>query len=140
MKRMYLLRHSDDGVQTLGHLFVYDGTTELARFATLELAWKNNERGVSCIPAGTYPVRPRTTDRLGPHLAVESVPGRSSILIHAGNYHRQIRGCILVGTHHSDLNGDKLPDTVASRAALDQLVQLIDKPVTLTVISIEKAG
>ena len=137
MRRVFLLRHSDDGTQTLGHLFVYDGTTELARFATLELPWKNNERNVSCIPAGTYPLRPRTTDKFGAHFALDSVPGRSGILIHTGNFASQIRGCILVGLHHDDLNSDGKLDTARSRIALNQLVQLISDPTTITIVSAE---
>lgn len=68
---------------------------------TLEDLWRDNLPRVSCIPAGTY--------SCGPHgwkgepvkykqvWVVKKVPGRSAILIHAGNSDADTSGCILVG-------------------------------------------
>ena len=68
---------------------------------TLELPYKDNQRSVSCIPTGEYPVRMRypresaTRDYL--HLLVQEVKDRSYILFHKGNSAKDTRGCILVG-------------------------------------------
>jgi len=68
---------------------------------TLENAWHDNQRNISCIPAGEYPVRMRlaresaTKDYL--HLLVKDVPNRDLILFHTGNTAKDTRGCILVG-------------------------------------------
>ena len=68
---------------------------------TLENPYINNERNISCIPAGQYKVRLRlaresaTRDYL--HLLVQEVPSRSYILFHRGNTAKDTRGCILVG-------------------------------------------
>lgn len=69
---------------------------------TLEDQWRGNQRGVSCIPAGTYEVRPHGWDegssvRFKEVWQLQNVPGRSAILIHAGNYHSNTEGCILPG-------------------------------------------
>ena len=68
---------------------------------TLENPWKDNQRNISCIPEGEYPVRLRlaresaTRDYL--HLLVQDVPNRDYILFHRGNYPKDTSGCILVG-------------------------------------------
>jgi hypothetical protein len=68
---------------------------------TLENPWLDNQRNISCVPEGEYPVRLRlpresaTRDYM--HLLVKDVPDRDYILIHIGNSAKDTRGCILVG-------------------------------------------
>lgn len=65
---------------------------------TIERPWKGNERGVSCIPAGTYRVRYTMSKRFSRKLyEVADVPGRSGIRIHAANWASQLEGCIALG-------------------------------------------
>ncbi len=46
---------------TLGDAYVLDADKSVIfRFKTLELPWKDNERGKSCIPEGTYKVQEMT--------------------------------------------------------------------------------
>jgi len=62
---------------------------------TIELPWKDNHRGISCIPEGRYPVRKRFSLKRQWHLEVSQVPGRSLILIHAANDAlHELQGCI----------------------------------------------
>jgi hypothetical protein len=57
-----------------------------------------NARNVSCIPAGTYPLRRTIYYKHGyPTYEVADVPGRSRILIHPGNTEEDSQGCILLG-------------------------------------------
>jgi len=94
---LLLIRDTFTDNSTIGELFV-NGERMCD---TLELPWKNNEKSISCIPAGEYSVRLRparqsaTRDYL--HLLVENVPDRSYILFHRGNTAKDSRGCILVG-------------------------------------------
>lgn len=134
MKKLALIRLESGPSRTLGHLLVFNGLTEIAKFASLELPWLNNERSKSCIPAGKYRVSPRYSDKLGNHLLIEGVPGRDLICIHAANYPSQIEGCVAVGMMHADLNGDGLMDVSSSRAALELLVQFVREPADLVVI------
>lgn len=92
--------------------------------ATLELPWKNNQQRISCIPSGKYRVIPRHSVRFGNHLHITGVPGRSYILIHVGNYTKDIEGCILVGKKHLDLNGDGITDLNHSRITMNELLDI----------------
>ncbi len=90
---------------------------------TLENPYINNERNISCIPAGQYKVRLRlaresaTRDYL--HLLVQEVPSRSYILFHRGNTAKDTRGCILVGQNREQ---DRVNN---SRLAMDLIVKEI---------------
>lgn len=134
MKTAYIIRRLDLRDRTLGRLLVFDGAFLRLDLASLELPWKDNARHVSCIPAGRYRLVPRSTQSRGDHLLIEGVPGREWILIHRGNYPSDVRGCILVGREHIDINGDKIPDVSGSRSALGQLVQMVAEPTALIVV------
>jgi hypothetical protein len=113
--RLTLKRHTSGPNSTLGRLYI-DG--DFACY-TLENPWLNNERRVSCIPAGEYELglrkeggwhaRALTKFERGFHkgmLEVLDVPNRSYILIHWGNYPSNTQGCILVGeTQQADMVG-----------------------------------
>ena len=115
---LILRRLSDDGVATIGELRRADGSHLCW---TLENTWANNERRVSCIPPGVYPLTVRTfggwNERLAKRFpdmhegAIElaAVPGRSDILVHPGNTAADTLGCILPGL-------DKAPGKVGRSA------------------------
>jgi hypothetical protein len=88
---------------------------------TLELPWRDNQRSISCIPTGTYQVVERTSPKFKDHLHVLKVPGRSYILIHAGNTHNDIRGCILPGVKRGKLGAENA--VLGSRTALREILQ-----------------
>jgi hypothetical protein len=63
--------------------------------SSIELAWKNNQSRISCIPEGRYELKKRYTAKRGWHLILENVPGRHLILIHAANdANKELHGCI----------------------------------------------
>jgi len=112
---LLIIRNTFSDESTIGELFLNG-----ERFCyTLELPYRDNQRSISCIPAGEYNVRLRlaresaTRDYL--HLLVQEVPNRSYILFHRGNTAKDTRGCILVGqgsqqdvVHNSTLAMDLL--------------------------------
>jgi hypothetical protein len=104
-------------------------------FCTLELPWKNNERRISCIPEGKYKAKPHISPKFGRCFWIQDVPGRSEILIHPGNFTSQILGCILPGTAHKDINGDKIPDVVSSKVVMEKLLTYITKDFELVICS-----
>ncbi|MFD2909796.1 DUF5675 family protein [Flavobacterium ardleyense] len=62
---------------------------------TIELPWKKNEGGVSCIPEGRYFIRKRYSVKYKWHLEVMDVSDRKYILFHpANNALKELQGCI----------------------------------------------
>jgi len=73
---------------------------------TLELAWRNNEPWVSCIPPGHYAVKTgHQSPTFGWTWRVVDTPGRSDILFHAGNTAADTKGCILLGKAIAEFDG-----------------------------------
>lgn len=99
LTRNAYLEHGTFGRLTLGTLDLF----------TVEQPWRNNERGASCIPDGSYLVRRHVSPTFGPCWILLSnglyatdeeataKGGRSHILIHPANWPDQLRGCIAPG-------------------------------------------
>ena len=134
--RAILVRLMDNGQQTLGRLFVLDGFDTVFSCYTLEPAWDGNKTEVSCIPAGDYNLRERSSTKFGNHLAVVGVPDRTAILVHAGNYRADTKGCILVGYKLGDLNGDGATDVANSKATLKALLYTLKTPCPIHVVGV----
>lgn len=116
---LLLIRDTHSETSTIGKLYL-NGEMMCD---TLENPWLDNQRNISCIPAGQYNVRLRlaresaTRDYL--HLLVQEVPNRSYILFHIGNTAKDTQGCILVGLKREQ-------DFVSnSRLAMDLLMKEI---------------
>lgn len=123
-----LIRGVSDDKQTLGDFRLFDEDCKmLFHCKTLELPWKENKVRQSCVPSGTYDVVFRTSARFSRHYHLTDVPGRTYILIHPGNYHSQIEGCILVGENLVDINGDGYLDVTSSRNTLNKLLMIAPK-------------
>ena len=97
MINLLLIRDTFSKESILGELFI---NGELI-CDTLENPWQDNQRNISCIPEGEYPVRLRlareSASRDYLHLLVQEVPNRDFILFHRGNTAKDTSGCILVG-------------------------------------------
>jgi len=98
---------------------------------TLELPWRKNERRISCIPPGRYVALLHNSPKFGKTVWLQDVPGRSEILIHAGNVagdrnkglRSDVDGCILVGSSRGHLYGQ--PAVLQSRVALNHLLKTV---------------
>lgn len=116
MKLLKLIRVTEHNNATLGVLCV-DGSPD---FVTLENPWRDNERMISCIPIGTYTIKKHKSPRFGDTFIVEDVPGRSHILFHAGNTHKDTHGCILLGYQFGKIGGESA--VLSSRSAFSQFM------------------
>lgn len=124
-----LIRMQPQDKQTLGWLHGKHG-----RLATIELAWKDNAKKVSCIPTGRYNVIPRSSQKYRKHFHILDVPNRDYILIHPANYSRQLMGCIAVGLSHTDIDGDGLQDVTSSKRAMQVLLDTYPNGFTLIIV------
>ena len=102
---------------------------------TLELAWKDNKTGISCIPEGVYKVRKEINTWAGKCLRLPKVKGRTGILFHTANYSHELLGCIAVGDYLTDIDGDGLKDVKNSRKTMNKLYDLLDNDLVLAIRS-----
>lgn len=106
---LILTRYGSTPFGTVGRLVTPSHHT----YSTLEPQWKKNQKGISCIPAGSYflglresPIVKRTSrNKFTKGFEVRDVPGRSLIMIHPGNWQENSNGCILVGRDYGAPGG-----------------------------------
>ena len=111
--------------ETLGTYIVMDDDREVYRCVCLELPWLNNQRNISCIPNGKYPVMKFNTPTHPHTFLIENVPNRDGILIHLGNFvtGQQIdtKGCQLPGLSFVDIDGNGTLDVGGAGIAMEAL-------------------
>lgn len=98
---MILKRVSSTEAETFGVLLL--GGVPFA--VTLEDAWRENQPFVSCIPRGNYVCERTISPRFGETFEITGVPGRSHVLFHSGNTHKDTEGCVLIGKEFGPING-----------------------------------
>ena len=124
--KVLLDRYSDDGVQTLGRLYVVnDNGFILYECDSLELPWKDNKPNMSCIPQGQYKVVKRRSPKYDEHFHIQGVEDRSYILIHPANFVYQLRGCIAVGMDLVDINNDDVIDITNSKNTVLEMLKIL---------------
>lgn len=109
-----LLRYASDKHGTWGVLLLG------SRWVCYTLEPTNRDGGYHhAIKAGEYDVCMYPSKRFGRKLPLLSVPGRSGILIHAGNHCYDSVGCVLVGRARCESM------ILQSRPAVEDVVSLI---------------
>lgn len=113
--KIYINRVFQNNQKTLGVGLILTGNWILKDFKTIELPWKNNERNISCIPAGVYEAMAIERYSNSEYaIWLQDVPKRSEILIHTANHVNQLLGCIAPGVRFKDINDDGKIDIVNS--------------------------
>lgn len=134
MKQLRLVRVTEHNNATMGVLCI-DGSPEVV---TLEDAWRDNEKQISCIPVGRYKLKLHRSPRFGLTYIVQDVPERSQILIHAGNTHKDTHGCILVGLQFGKSGSESA--ILASRSAFLKFMELMGNTPEAELIVIDAYG
>lgn len=118
--RIKLHRYWQDRNQSLSSCVVLDDNNQpLFSSIMLERGWRDNQKSVSCIPAGIYTVVLEWSPRFQMMLwEIKGVPNRSECKFHASNYWHQLNGCIAPGRQPKDMNRDGYLDVTASRSTL----------------------
>ncbi len=91
---------------------------------TLERPWADNERDISCIPAGRYRCRRLHSPKFGNTYEITEVPNRTHVLFHSGNTIEDTQGCILLGEEFSG-TWDR-PMIVSSRRGFLEFMRYLD--------------
>ncbi len=106
---------------------INDDNEVIFKFKTLELPWKDNKRGISCVPEDEYDAVKEGPTLTRPYIyfRVPNVPGRSGILWHPGTYTKDIKGCTLPGEKLLHINEDGILDVTNTKITLKKLVDLL---------------
>ena len=132
---LYLNRFYSDHNGTSGILYL----DEKPFCYTTERPWLENQRAISCIPEGKYPVRFREDptpltmkyrnkyDFFSFHLEIQNVKNRSGIYIHIGNKPSDVRGCVAVGLSAGDIGSNYV---ISSRKAFKKLYGILKTDLT----------
>ena len=122
MKTARLIRGPSTDQGTPGELLL-----DSQKWKTIELPWRENRRGVSCIPLGRYLVELVRSPSKGLVYGVRNVPGRSHVLIHSANFAgdeslgwvTELQGCIAPCLRHGFLR---------NKNGVMQFAGLVSKP------------
>jgi len=126
--RIVINRLIEGNRETLGNGTLYLDDDPIFDFCTLELPNRHNLQSISSIPTGVYEGKLITRSSNGKRaILIDGVQGRTSILIHPGNYFSDIQGCVLVGSRFIDINNDGIFDIVDSTLTNDKILSLIPK-------------
>lgn len=123
MTELKLYRYKRTNRETLGVLI---GLPKV--FYILEPSWRNNQRNISCIPAGIYTCNHLAKSASGKYkncFHVTKVKDRSGILIHNGNIYKHTKGCLIIGLRTGNLAGNNA--VLNSRTALRQFANFLNK-------------
>lgn len=132
--KVVITRTKRTEVQTTGFGIVYNSANEIIfSFITLELPFLDNEKRISCIPAGDYIMKKHNSPKFGECLSIPNVPNRENILVHAGNSFKHTLGCVLVGRELQHIDKDEYIDLTTSKATLLALLDLLPVEVDLQI-------
>ena len=132
--KLLIVRLKETEKQTQGLALILDKNNDVIyNMVCLELPFLENEKKISCIPPGEYQCRKNNHYRFGLSAHVLSVPGRTGIMIHKGNFHFNTTGCILLGYDFRDLNQDNLLDVTMSGTTMVEFYKRISENFTLII-------
>ena len=116
--RVELTRDIQDDRASQGVLHIFDGDNVVLKLYTLENPWLDNQRNISCIPAGEYLCRRVISPTYGETFEIMDVEGRTHILFHWGNWVKNTDGCVLLGQRD-----DEVPAVWNSKAAHTEFME-----------------
>ena len=137
--KIVITRQASSPSGTPGELQVTNPQGETFACKTLELPWKDNQSGISCIMADSYPATIWHSAHLDCDvLRLTDKHGRKDCLIHCGNFagdvsqglETQVHGCTLVGSSYGTLTNDEGKSQTAilnSRVTLKRLINFVGR-------------
>lgn len=125
----------DNGTQTISRFVVVNySNSEVLHGFMLELPDRDNAFSISRINPGVYTCIKRNSAKYGDHFHVLDVEDRDYILIHAGNFYYNTRGCLLPGDSLADINNDGFRDVLNSQRTMDKLNDMLPNQFQLVVV------
>jgi len=93
------------------------------RVFTIERPWLNNEKFISCIPEGDYPLEWDLKGRIRNVPRLRNTEPRTQINIHAANHPSELHGCIAPGLQW--FVDSQTPRVINSRKAMEILLEQV---------------
>lgn len=122
-----LHRTWQDRNQSLSTMSLFLGAQLNMTSVALERGWRNNEIGVSCLPADTYTVVLEWSEKFQKMLwEIKGTEPREECKFHAANFWRQINGCVALGRTLADIDGDGYLDVTSSKDTMEDFHRLLD--------------
>lgn len=118
-------RITEGHTQTLGHASLFCNNIARLDFVTLELSNRHNQTNISSIPTGKYKGKVIVRPNGDKAIILQGVKHRTAILIHKGNFHTDVKGCILVGSRFADINKDGYADVIESTLTIDKILSFL---------------
>ena len=120
MKTIKIVRDWQDDNQTLGKCTIYDENNKpIFSSVSLERGWRGNQKNISCVPLGRYPLLLEYSHRFKMDLwELKNVPNRLECKFHSSNFWFQLNGCIALGRSLYDINKDGYNDVTSSKSTL----------------------
>jgi len=140
MKKVLVDRFDFKDDYTLSNTYIKheDGKVDYVG-VSIERGWKDNQNMISCVPAGTYPLKLEYSPRFKKDLwELYDVPGRAECKFHAANYARQLNGCIALGAKFKDIDGDGDIDVTSSKLTMAKFHKLMGDEKIAEVIITDK--
>jgi hypothetical protein len=120
MKTVYILRDKIGTKQSLGALLVVKAGRVLFNSHVLERGWLDNQRNVSCVHAGIYPLRLEYSNKFKRKLwEAFNVPNRNECKFHSANFWNELNGCFAPGESRRNIGFDAELDMVNSGKMLN---------------------
>ena len=135
--KVILQRYWMDRNQSTGFLMVVnDEGQPIFGSLCIERGDRQNQRNVSNVPAGTYPLVHEYSPKFRRSLwELKEVPNRAECKIHPANKWNQLNGCIALGIRLKDINHDGYFDVTSSRVTVDEFERKM-RGITATTITI----
>lgn len=105
--------------ETTGSLLAMASDGATFQCKTLELPNLGNQHDISCIPEGSYQCSLQPFHNTVMY-ELASVPNRTAVFLHNGNFTIDSLGCILLGKTLADINNDKILDVTTSVETVNQ--------------------
>lgn len=134
-RRALVLREPSTEQGTFGRLYLLDaeGTHDLD-WDSLELPWKENRTGISCVLPGIYTAKLVYSNHFQRMVYLfEGIPDRTAVEMHPANWagdealgwHSDLRGCVAIGNGRGELayKGKPQAAILHSKDALDQFIE-----------------
>lgn len=120
IKTVMIERYETKDNYALGNCYVIDEDNCTHYIGvSLERGWKNNQKNISCVPTGEYPLVLEYSPKFKQDLwELKKVPKRAECKFHAANYWYELNGCIALGEKVEDINKDGYPDITKSKKTM----------------------